>query len=151
MKRACLLLFVLLTAILPVRGEETEAAKQIRGLLDTQIAAWNRGDLDTFMQTYWKSPKTVFAGSSGVFHGWQAVLGRYKKTYPDRAAMGKTNFTSLEITQLAPDAAVVLGHWHLERANGRLGGVFTLVLRKFPEGWRIILDHTTAMNPPPSD
>lgn len=151
MKRALIFTILLLMAAVPLRGAGSEAEKQIRALLETQIAAWNRGDLDTFMQTYWKSPKTVFAGSSGVFRGWEAVLGRYKKTYPDRAAMGRTTFSSLEITLLAPDAAVVLGHWHLERANGRLGGVFTLVLRKFPEGWRIILDHTSAMNPPPSD
>ena len=124
---------------------------EIRALLDKQVAAWNRGDLDTFMETYWNSPKTVFAGSSGVFKGWQAVLGRYKRTYPDRAAMGHTTFSSLEITQLAPDAALVIGHWHLKRAGGNLGGVFTLVLRKFPEGWRIILDHTSRMDPPPKD
>ena len=92
------------------------------------VAAWNSGDLDAFMKTYWNSPKTVFAGSSGVFKGWKAVLGRYKRTYPDRAAMGHTTFTALEITELAPDAALATGHWHLKRANGDLGGVFTLVL-----------------------
>ena len=95
--------------------------------------------------------KVVFAGSGGIFRGWQAVLGRYKRTYPDRAAMGHTTFTALEITELAPDAALAIGHWHLKRANGELGGVFTLVLRKFPGGWQIILDHTSAMNPPPCD
>ena len=149
MKRFGLLLFLTLASV-PVAHAVTPQV-EIRALLDEQLAAWNRGDLDAFMKTYWNSPKTIFAGSSGIFRGWQAVLGRYKRTYPDRAAMGHTTFTALEITELAPDAALAIGHWHLKRANGELGGVFTLVLRKFPGGWRIILDHTSAMNPPPCD
>lgn len=151
MRRAAILWLFLMLAIWPAQARPDSAGNEIRALLDAQVAAWNRGDLDAFMETYWKSPQTVFVGSGGVFRGWEAVLGRYKRTYPDRAAMGKTTFTGLEVTLLAPDAAVVLGRWHLERAEGRLGGVFTLVLRKFPEGWRIILDHTSAMNPPPSE
>ena len=123
----------------------------IRAMLDVQVAAWNRGDLEAFMQTYWKSPKTAYVGASGVFRGWQSVLDRYRRTYPDRSAMGKTTFSQLEITMLSPEAAVILGHWHLARASGKLGGVFSLVVRKFPEGWKIILDHTSAMNPPPQD
>lgn len=121
---------------------------EIRALLDKQIAAWNRGDLDTFMQTYWKSPKTAYVGANGIMRGWNSVLERYRRAYPNREAMGKTAFSDLEITMLAPDAAVVLGHWHLERASGDLGGVFSLVLRKFPGGWRIILDHTSRVETP---
>ena len=149
MKRLGLTVWLTLVFV-PISFAATPQA-EIRTLLDEQLAAWNSGDLDAFMKTYWNSPKTVFAGSSGVFKGWKAVLGRYKRTYPDRAAMGHTTFTALEITELAPDAALAIGHWHLKRANGDLGGVFTLVLRKFPEGWRIILDHTSAMTPPPAD
>ncbi|MGE5326847.1 MAG: YybH family protein [Deltaproteobacteria bacterium] len=149
MKRLGLVLFLSLAFIPTVSAATPQAG--IRGLLEEQLAAWNRGDLDAFMKTYRNSPKTIFAGSSGIFRGWQAVLGRYQRAYPDRAAMGHTTFTALEITELSPDAAVAIGHWHLKRADGELGGVFTLVLRKFPEGWRIILDHTSAMDPPPSD
>lgn len=149
MKRLGLLLFLVLAFVTAAHAATPQA--EIRALLDEQLSAWNRGDLDTFMKTYWNSPKTIFAGSSGIFRGWQAVLGRYKRTYPDRAAMGHTTFTALEITELSPDAALAIGHWHLKRADGELGGVFTLVLKQFPEGWRIILDHTSAMNPPPSD
>jgi ketosteroid isomerase-like protein len=115
------------------------------------MAAWNRGDLAGFMEAYWKSPNTVFVRSRGVIRGWQEVFDVYQRVYPGRAAMGKASFTRMEVTVLSPDAAVVLAHWHLERAEGPLGGVFTLVLRKFPEGWRIILDHTSAMDPPPQD
>jgi ketosteroid isomerase-like protein len=126
----------------------TTPEAEIRALLGKQIAAWNRGDLDTFMQTYWKSPKTAYVGANGIERGWEGVLDRYRRAYPNREAMGKTTFSDLEITMLAPDAAVVLGHWHLERPGGNLGGVFSLVLRKFPEGWRIILDHTSRLETP---
>jgi len=117
-------------------------------VLDSQVAAWNSGNLDGFMQGYWNSPKTTFAGSSGVKRGWQAVLERYRHDYPDRQAMGKLEFSKLEITLLSPDAALVLGEWRLERAHHLPGGVFTLVFRKFPEGWRIIHDHTSLVSGP---
>ena len=116
----------------------------IKALLDAQSAAWNRGDIDGFMAGYWKSEETTFAGSSGVSRGWEALRERYHHNYADRATLGTLVFSNLEITELAPDAAMVLGHWHIERASGAVGGVFTLVLKKFPEGWRIIHDHTSA-------
>ncbi len=146
MKRSCLLLFVLMLVFHgTARSEDRGGEAAIRAMLDEQVAAWNRGDLEKFMETYWKSPKTAYVGANGVFRGWQGVLDRYRRTYPDRQTMGKTTFSDLEITMLSPDAALILGHWHLERASGRLGGVFSLVVRKFPEGWRIILDHTSAV------
>jgi len=123
---------------------------QIRAVLDAQVAAWNRGDVDAFMLGYWKSAKTEFVGSTGVFRGWQAVLERYRKAYPDRQAMGHLTFSGLEVTMLGPDAALVLGHWSLEREHDRPGGVFTLIFRRFPEGWRIIHDHTSAVAGPAS-
>ena len=126
-------------------GQSPGAKAEIRAVLDDQVEAWNRGDVARFMEGYWKSEKTEFVGSSGVLRGWQAVLGRYRKTYPDRRAMGALTFSELEITELSPAAALVLGRWRLEREHDHPGGVFTLVLRKFPEGWRIILDHTSVM------
>ena len=117
---------------------------QIRALLKSQQDAWNRGDLDAFMQGYWKSDRTEFVGAGGIERGWQAVLDRYRKGYPDRAAMGKLTFSNLEITMLGRQAALVLGEWRLDRASDQPHGVFTLIFRKFPEGWRIIHDHTSA-------
>jgi ketosteroid isomerase-like protein len=127
------------------RSEPADADTAIRKLLDDQVAAWNRGDVVAFMEGYWKSPQTTFSGGSGVLRGWQAVLERYRCQYPDRAAMGRLLFSDLEISLLAPNAALVLGHWQLERAQDRPGGVFTLVLRKLPEGWRIVHDHTSVV------
>ena len=124
-------------------NERDQAA--IQKLMDTQQAAWDCGDLDAFMTVYWHSPDVTFSGTSGVVRGWDAVLTRYKKSYADREAMGQLQFSGLEYRFLGPDAALLLGHWHLTRAKGDVGGVFSLVWKRFPEGWRIIHDHTSAV------
>jgi uncharacterized protein (TIGR02246 family) len=121
------------------------AEEALRRLLTTQAAAWNRGDIEGFMEGYWKSDQTTFSGSSGVSRGWQALLDRYRKNYSTRAIMGHLEFSELEITPLGDDAALILGRWHLDRESGPSGGVFTLVARRFPEGWRIIHDHTSEV------
>ena len=130
------------------RGDGREADREgISAVLSAQQTAWNRGDVDAFLVGYWRSPELTFSGSSGVARGWDGVLARYKKNYPDRAAMGQLNFSDLEFRFLGPDAALVLGKWHLQREKDELGGVFTLVLQRFPEGWKIIHDHTSAVAP----
>jgi ketosteroid isomerase-like protein len=126
------------------RLPKANAESEIRAVLDAQVEAWNRGDIDTFMQSYWNSNQTEFVGSSGIQRGWQAVLARYQKTYPDRRSMGKVTFSDLEFTMLCPTSALVVGKYQLEREADRPSGVFTLVFRKFPAGWRIINDHTSA-------
>lgn len=126
-------------------GAQT-AEGALKELLSRQVDAWNRGDVAGFMEGYWHSDQTTFSGTSGIVRGWQAVLDRYRRNYPDRATMGRTEFSELEITPLGNDAALILGHWHLERASGPIGGVFTLVARRFPEGWRIIHDHTSQVD-----
>src|SRR6202045_5205273 len=115
----------------------------IRAVLDAQQEAWNRGDIAAFLKGYWHSPNLTFSGSNGIFRGWDAVMARYKKNYPDRSAMGALDFSNLEFRFLGPDAALVLGHWHLKRQKSGLGGVFTLVFQRFPEGWRITHAHTS--------
>ena len=132
----------------PAAPQNAELETSLVSLLRSQAEAWNRGDIEGFMAGYWKSDKTTFAGSSGVSRGWEALLDRYRRNYPDRAAMGQLAFTELEITPLAPNAALILGHWQLKRQNDQPGGLFTLVARRFPEGWRIIHDHTSASAPP---
>ena len=127
------------------QSANARAKAEIRAVLEAQDAAWDRGDIERFMEGYWKLEKTVFVSTNGVNRGWQALLERYRRNYPDRKAMGKLSFTDLEITMLGPDSAVVLGWWRLEREKDRPGGVFTLVVRKFPEGWKIIHDHTSTV------
>jgi len=117
----------------------------IAAVLNAQESAWNRGDVEAFLVGYWHSPELTFSGSSGVARGWDGVLARYKKNYPDKAAMGHLDFSELEFRFLEPNAALVLGHWHLKRENDDLGGVFSLVWQRFPDGWKIIHDHTSIV------
>lgn len=127
------------------------AESSIRAVLETQVAAWNRGDINTFMNGYWNSPNTEFVGAAGVARGWQSVLDRYRRNYPDHQAMGQLSFSQLEIHVECRDAAYVIGEFHLERANDKPEGVFSLNFRKFPEGWRIVSDHTTGFAPAPRE
>ncbi|MGH9467977.1 MAG: YybH family protein [Terriglobales bacterium] len=128
----------------PARHRAPGPAATIRQEMEAQAAAWNRGDVDAFMAAYWRSPRTQFIGAGGITTGWTPVRERYLKTYPDRAAMGTLTFSDLKITLLCPDYAYVVGHFHLQRAHDQPHGVFTLLFRRFPQGWRIISDHTTA-------
>lgn len=126
------------------QAEKEDTVTRLRTLLSDQADAWNRGDIEGFMKAYWNSSDVTFSSSSGTLRGWQALLDRYRRQYPDRAAMGHLDFDDLKITPLASDAAFILGHWRLLRKGDHPGGVFTLVARRFPEGWRIIHDHTSA-------
>jgi len=128
----------------PDKGRDADT-RAINDVLSAQQSAWNRGDVDAFLVGYWPSPELTFSGSSGVSRGWDGVLARYKKSYPNHAAMGQLEFSDLEFRFLGPDAALVLGQWHLKRESGDIGGVFTLVWQKFPDGWKIIHDHTSAV------
>ena len=119
----------------------------ILAVLTAQQSDWNQGNIRGFMQGYWNSSELTFAGTDRFTRGWQPVMTRYEKSYADKAAMGTLDFSELEIRQLGPDAALVLGKWHLQRQAGDVGGIFTLVFQKFPEGWRIIHDHTTQSPP----
>jgi len=136
----------------PVYAKPAEEGRADRdaifAVLIAQQTAWNRGDVGAFLVGYWHSPELTFSGSSGVSRGWDAVMARYKKNYPDRAAMGQLEFSELEYRFLGPDAALVLGHWQLKRESGDIGGVFSLVWQRFPDGWKIIHDHTSAVAPP---
>jgi uncharacterized protein (TIGR02246 family) len=129
-------------------SERVADREAIGTVLRAQQSAWNRGDVNAFLEGYWHSPELTFSGSSGVARGWDGVRARYKKNYPDRAAMGQLNFSDLEFRFLGPDSALVLGKWHLQREKDDIGGVFSLVWQRFPDGWKIIHDHTSAVAPP---
>jgi beta-aspartyl-peptidase (threonine type) len=130
---------------LPASDNAADTEKAVRAVLDAQVAAWNKGDLEGFMEGYWRSPKLSFSSGSDVTRGWDATLARYKKRYRSGdAEMGKLTFTELEVEPLGPEAALVRGHWQLVRTKDKPGGVFTLIFRKLPEGWRIVHDHTSG-------
>jgi ketosteroid isomerase-like protein len=124
-----------------VSGAEDRVA--ITKVLTVQEAAWNDGDVAGFMRGYWNSPELTFAGSNGFSKGWSKVSDRYRERYPDKAAMGHLEFTIEEVRLLDKNAALVLGKWHLARVSGDVGGIFTLVFQRFPDGWKIVHDHTS--------
>ncbi len=134
-------------AVLFAAESASDSKVEITGLLTDQSAAWNRGDIPGFMKGYWNSPDLRFASGGNVTRGWQPTLERYQKSYPDKAAMGRLDFTELEITPLGADAANAFGKWRLTREKDSPNGLFTLTLRRFPEGWRIIQDHTSSATP----
>ena len=128
--------------------QSQNATARIRSVLRAQQDAWNRGDIDGFMNGYARSASTVFVSEDTIRRGWETVRDRYRKKYSDRAKMGTLTFSDLEITLLSPDAAIVLGRWSLKRANDQPHGRFTLIFKRLPEGWRIVHDHTSSAPPP---
>jgi uncharacterized protein (TIGR02246 family) len=145
--------FVLLIGViaaLTVAGtgqDSTDAARQaIRKVIEDQQSAWNHHDLQAFMAGYWNSPDLTFFSGAHESKGWQAALDRYEKNYQGAGhEMGKLEFANLRIEMLGPEAAFVRGEFHLTMSDGKTPhGLFTLVFRKFPGGWKIIHDHSAA-------
>ncbi len=129
-----------------VRADDATATakKSIQAVLDNQVAAWNRSDLAGFMAGYWNSPKLTFSSGNAKLQGWQATFDRYKQRYQSEGReMGKLSFTDLEIELLSPDSAFVRGRFLLKMAKESPTGLFTLIFRKMPDGWRIVHDHTS--------
>jgi beta-aspartyl-peptidase (threonine type) len=125
------------------RPSEPAAVREIRALLDNQVKAWNQKDLEGFMKGYWQSPDLTFYSGGLKTSSWQATLDRYRKRYQSEGReMGTLEFSELEIELLGPKSAFVRGKWHLKMNAGDAGGLLTLILRKFPGGWKIIHDHT---------
>jgi len=124
--------------------QSPNSAAEIQSVFTAQQDAWNRGDIDAFMNGYAQSASTVFVSGDEVTRGWDTVRERYRRKYSDRTKMGTLTFSEIEVTPLSADSAVVLGRWKLQRANDQPHGRFTLVFKRLPEGWRIILDHTSA-------
>ncbi len=126
------------------RAQGAETA--IRQVLSDQQAAWNQGDVVTFMHGYDDSPETTFIGKS-IEHGYRMILARYQRNYGSREAMGRLDFSDITVRMLGEEHAVVTGHFHLTRTQaggGDAAGIFSLVFEKKPAGWKIILDHTSS-------
>ena len=135
-------------AFAPAAFAQTEKRKmkfanEIKAVMTAQTAAWNGGDIDGFMRGYWDSPELVFVSGANVTRGLKPTLDRYKKNYATRAKMGTLRFSDLEVEILSKDSAVVLGSWALARDGDNPGGKFTLIFRRFRDGWKIIHDHTS--------
>jgi beta-aspartyl-peptidase (threonine type) len=123
-----------------------DVTKDVRVVLTAQIDAWNRGDLDGYMAGYWKSPDLIFFSNGTETRGWQATLDRYRTRYQGEGKqMGILDFPELDILTLGPEAAMARGRWRLKMPDGKeLSGMTSVILRKLPDGWRIVHDHSSA-------
>ncbi len=119
--------------------------QDIEKVLKDQVVAWNKGDLEGFMAGYWQSPNLSFYSNKSITHGWQQTLDRYRSRYQaEGREMGKLTFKDLEIEMLGTDNAFVRGKWQLDLKTETVGGLFTLIFKKFPDGWHVIHDHTSG-------
>ncbi len=137
---------ILVLLLPPLAWAQAADERRILDVLEKQQRAWNRGDIEAFMEGYERSSEIVFVGSE-IRRGYDQLLERYRRTYGDREKMGNLRFSGLEIRVLTDSAATVIGRYHLTRSEsggGDASGVFSLVFVKHPEGWRIVHDHTTA-------
>jgi len=127
------------------RAQSSDPNSAIAAVLHTQQDAWNAHNLEAFMSGYWNSPELTFFSGGNAAHGWQAAIDRYRKTYQAQGKeMGKLEFADLQVEVLGSDSAFVRGSWHLTMSDGKTPhGLFTLVFRKFSDGWKIVHDHSS--------
>lgn len=139
------LAFPLAVALTALAGAApADDAKAVRAVLDAQLAAWNKGDLGDFMAGYWNDDKLFYISGGKSVQGWKSLKERYEKAYQDEGKeMGKLKFDELHVEPLGRDAALVRGKWEVTTSKETVGGWFTLVLKKFPDGWKITHDHTS--------
>ena len=140
------LLLAVVVALIPAGCSQQHATRvrQVEVVLDAQVEAWNRGDIEAFMQGYWNSEQLTFSSEGSTRRGWSATLARYRERYRSREQMGRLTFDNLNAQPLAADAVLVLGHWNVDRESGPIGGNFTLIFRRIDGRWVIIHDHTSA-------
>jgi ketosteroid isomerase-like protein len=137
---------ILLTFFLSILGLAAFPQKEVatvKSLMDQQQSAWNRFDIEGFMEHYWKSDSLKFIGSKGLTYGWQKTLDNYKKSYPDKEAMGQLTFDINSAELLGKTSVYVIGKWTLHKKNGEAGGYFTLLWKKINNKWVIVADHTS--------
>lgn len=132
-------------------AQSQSLAEELTAMLQEQVGYWNRGDIDGFMQYYWKSDDLTFSSGGTTRRGWQQTLDRYRQRYPTPERMGKTTFSDIEVRPLGDAAALVLGRWSLERKPDPIGGNFTLVMEKHGGRWVIVHDHTSQSPAPQAD
>jgi beta-aspartyl-peptidase (threonine type) len=144
--RALLFTALALVPLLSQIPQPADPVAAVRRLLEDQQQAWNRHDLEGFMSGYWNSPDLTFFSGAQQTAGWQGAIDRYRKNYQQAGKeMGRLEFSDLKIEPLGNGAAFVRGAWHVTMSDGKTPhGLFTLIFRKFPEGWKIVHDHTAA-------
>lgn len=141
MKKICLILLLIGTNCCLAQNSSGEQA--IRDIVAKQAKCWNNGDLECFMDSYWKSDQLMFIGSRGITYGWNNVLQNYKASYPDKDALGILSLEIRDLKPLSADTYFCVGSWHLKRPAGDLQGYFTLLWKKIEGEWVIVSDHSS--------
>ncbi len=136
-------IFIAVFFLLALQAKSQTAEQDITTVLNGQVECWNEGDLECFMDGYWKSEKLVFIGSRGLTYGWEATLANYRKSYPDQAAMGQLTFEIIILEPLSDDSWSVIGKWSLQKTNGDTSGHFSLIFRHLGTEWVIVSDHSS--------
>ncbi len=141
-----LILFLMLVSCTPKEKiiDETIIKSSIKKVLSDQVNSWNNGNIDDYMQGYWKSDSLRFASGGNVTFGWESTLDRYKKGYPNKETMGFLEFSNLDIKIISNESALVFGKWSLVREHDKPNGLFTLLFNKIKDGWKIVHDHTSS-------
>jgi len=137
-----IILLVSFFLIIIVGYAQNDDLNKIKESLFNQQNAWNKGDIDAYMNTYWNSDSLQFIGKNGIEYGWQTTLNNYKKSFPNAETMGKLTFTIVSLEKLSNQTAFMIGKWQLDRTNP-VGGTFTLLWKKINNQWLIIVDHTS--------
>lgn len=136
----------MILAVISISGysqKENKMKPVIEKIMHEQQVAWNKGDLDAFMLSYWNSDSLKFIGKNGITYGWKSTLANYKKSYPDKATMGELTFTIISVEELSKTSCYVIGKWDLKREKGDVGGYYTLLWKKIDGKWVIVIDHTS--------
>ncbi len=139
-----ILFFLIFISMTFAQSDKTKIENAVKKVLTDQTEAWNKCDIEDFMQGYWKSKDLSFTSGNKNTRGWQATFDNYKKGYDSCEKMGKLSFSELDVTVLSKKSAMVRGRFLLERKNDKPTGLFTLIFRKFKDGWKVIHDHTSV-------
>jgi ketosteroid isomerase-like protein len=144
MQKKIILIILCLSFFFPALAQrQKNNKKDILQVLAQQVIHWNNGDIEKFMESYWKSDSLMFIGKSGLKYGWQTTLENYKKGYPDKSAMGQLDFDIINVNKLSGDTYFVVGKWHLSREIGNINGHFSLIWKKLKGQWVIVADHSS--------
>ncbi|OFY87234.1 MAG: DUF4440 domain-containing protein [Bacteroidetes bacterium RIFCSPLOWO2_12_FULL_35_15] len=143
MKKYLLILALIMIANRTFSQTENKMRSTIEKIMHEQEAAWNKGDIDGFMLSYWNNDSLKFIGKNGIQYGWKNTLDNYKKSYPDKATMGELVFSIISVEQLSENSCYVIGKWNLKREKGDIGGYYTLLWKRINDKWVIVTDHTS--------
>jgi len=145
MKKFSAILFFIFTIqlVFAQKHQQLPDVQKIKHLLSNQVIAWNNGNIEEYMSGYWKNDSLIFIGKKGITKGWQQTLDNYKKSYPDKSAMGVLQFDIISVELFSKTIAHVTGKWNIKSEKGNLSGCFTLVMKKINAAWVIVSDHSS--------